>query len=239
MIFSKANLMVGKIASQSETDRGINCIHLNPDGSTVAANGRVMMAVGPTDPARTHFPAVGELAKPPALGVSISLDMLDKVIKNLPKGQPKLQNVAMTKPRDEGKVELTTSDMRHEQRIAGPLQQDPFPNWKNIFRRVRGGFKVCFNRKDLIDLLAAMEEACPDKGGENPVFLEVKEDGTGMVIRCTNRETGQRAVGAITAYKTDGHWLPADNWEKGVFEVVVKSLVRRDTGNQGNPHNNE
>jgi len=59
---------------------------------------------------------------------------------------------------------------------------------------------------------------------ENPVYLEINAQGTGMVLRCINRETGQRAVGAITAYRTGDHWLPSDKWERSIFSRLVKKL---------------
>ena len=227
MLFSKSNLMVGKVASTNVADLGLNCIRLNSDGSTVAANGKVIMAVGPVDEKRTHFPDVGEQTTPGEKGVSVPLDLMEKVVKNLPRDKnPRTQTVAMTKPKDARKIELTTTDMRHVQRVEGYPKQESFPDWKGVLRKVRSTNpqRVCLNRKDLIDLLAAMESACPDRGGENPVFLEINPDGTGMVVRCVNRETGQRAVGGITAYNTGGHWLPSDEWEKKVFDVQVKVL---------------
>jgi hypothetical protein len=221
--------MVSKAASANQADVGLNCVRFNPDGSTVATNGKVIMAVGPVDEEKVHFPDVGEQTTPPAQGVSIPLDLLDKAIKNLPKDKrPQLQNVAMTINRDPRKIELTTYDMRHEQRVAGLPKQEPFPEWKGILRKLRGGsegrVRVCLNRKTLIELLQALEDACPDKGGENPIYLEFNPDGNGIVLRCVNRETGQRAIGAATTYNTGGQWLPSDAWEQGVFQTEVKKL---------------
>jgi hypothetical protein len=132
----------------------------------------------------------------------------------------------MTKSRDPKKVELTTSDMRSEQRVAGYPKPEPFSDWKTAIRRVRsqGGPKICLNRRDLIDLLQALEEACPDKGGENPVYIEINPEGKGLIMRCVNRETGQRAIGGMYAYQTGGHWLPSDPWEAGVFKTEIKRL---------------
>lgn len=232
MLFSKANLTVKEVASQEPTAVGINCIHFNSDGSTVAANEKVMMAVGPVDPTKVHFPDVGEHTEPKAFsssGISIPLDLIEKVIKNIPKDKRvSLQHVAMTKDRDPRKVKFTTTDMTHEQSVAGYPKPEPFPSWEGTFTRIRGegGVKICVNRKDLIDLLNALESACPDRGGDNPVFMEVNPEGKGIVLRCVNRETGQRAIGAMSCYNTDGHWLPADLWERGVFAIVTKTIKK-------------
>lgn len=218
MIFSKANLMVGDVASRSELDRVLNCIRLNRDGSTVASNGKVIMAVGPLEEGRVHFPDVGPLTTPPPEGVSVPLDLLDKVVKNLPKT---FQNVAMTQSRDPKKIQLTVTDTRQEQHIAGYPKIEPFPAWQAMLRKVRGegGTRVCVNRKTLIDTLQALEAACPDKGGENPVFIEINPESTGLLLRCVNRETQQRAIAGLTAYKTRDQWLPSDKWEQSVFQV--------------------
>lgn len=224
MIFNKANLMVSKVASQHERDRGLNCVHLNPDGSSVAANTKMVMAVGPVDESKAHIPDVGEQTSPGPNGVSIPLDLVDKAIKNLPRAEPRLQNIAMTINSDERKVELTTSDLRLQQRIAGLPQKDPFPNWRKTFRDGRGNFRLCLNRRSLADLLAAIEDACPDRGDQTPVYLEINEAATGLVLRCVNMETGQRVIGAMSAYNTGGHWLPCDKWELSVFNQTKKVI---------------
>lgn len=227
MLFSKANLMVGGVAAKDAKDP-LHCIRLNPDGSTVAANGKVVMAVGPMERKRVHFPSVGEEVTPEGSGVSIPLDLLDKVVKNLPKDKrTDLQNAVMTYCAEPGKVELTTSDTRHTQRIAGFPNKGGFPEWRGSLRKLRGsgGTKICVNRKTLLELLTALEEACPDKGDENQMYIEINPESTGMVLRCVNRETGQRAIGGVIAYNTDGHWLPCDQWEQGVFQAVVKRAL--------------
>jgi hypothetical protein len=232
MLFSKANLTVQEVASKESTEIGINCVHLNNDGSTVAANGKVIMAVGPVDPTKVHFPDVGKHSEPKrfgALGVSVPLDLIDKVMKNIPKDKRmSLQHVAMTEDRDPQKIKFTTTDMTHEQSVAGFPKREPFPEWEATFRRVRGenGTKICLNRGDLIDLLQAMESACPARGGHNPIFIEINPEGKGLVLRCSNFESGQRVIGAITSLNTDGHWLPADTWERGVFSIVAKTIKK-------------
>lgn len=231
MLLSKANLMVSNVASTNPSDIGINCVHINPDGSTVAANGKVVMAVGPVDEGRITFPDVGERAIPGPRGTSIPLDLLDKAVKNLPREKKaSLQCVAMTKGRDPKKVQLTTTDMRHEQRIEGFPKPEPFPEWKAALRKIRGdgvsGARICLNRRDLIELLKAMDEACPDHGSESPIFMEINEQGTGLIVRATNRETNQRAIGGITAYNTNGQWVQADAWEKEVFGIAARRLIK-------------
>lgn len=226
MLFSKGNLLVSMIASNDPHAVGLNCIRLNPDGSTVAANGNMIMAVGPVNEAAIHFPDVGERSHPGEKGSSVPLELVDKALKNLPKDKRlALQHIALTKNRDFRKVEFTAFDMQHEQRVAGLPKQEPFPPWQDSIRRAKGsgGTQICLNRSNLIELLKAISEACPDKSGENPIYIEVNPDPTiGMILRSVNRETGQRAVAAINTYDTKGQWLPDDEWEKTVFRSSAK-----------------
>ena len=230
MLFHKSNLVVSQVASRDPNDLGVNCVHLAPDGSTVATNGRLILAVSPVDEEKVRFPNVGEQTTPGGQGVSVPLDLIEKAVKNIPKDKRSgVQYVATTKNRDVAKVEFTTTDLRHEERIAGFPKREPFPDWKGVIRSVRGledPVKVCVNRRDLIAILQALDDACPDVAGDNPVFLEVNPEGKGLVLRCVNRETSQRAVGAITAYQTGGNWLPRDVWESGIFKTV-KRILRR------------
>jgi hypothetical protein len=202
-------------------------VKINSDGSTVAANGKVVMAVGPVDESRAHFPDVGERSRPGPEGISLPLETIERVVKNLPK-EKRMQHAAITKSRDPRKFKLTTTDMVHEQSVEVLPKPERFPDWKGVFRKVRGAgsMRICLNRKVLIDLLKAMEEACPDSGGENHLYIEMNPDGVGLVLRSVNRDTGQRAIGGITAYKTGEHWLPKDAWEQIVFGTDVKTIKK-------------
>jgi hypothetical protein len=126
-------------------------------------------------------------------------------------------------------VELTCTSIRQEQRVAGFPINEPFPDWAGYLRRMRGAgtTRICVNRRDLIDLLRALEDACPDRGEVNQLFIEINENNSGMVLRCLNRDNGQRAIGGLFAYNTKGRWHPTDSWEQGVLDVQVKRPVRR------------
>ena len=228
MLFSKANLMVSQVASTDEHAIYTNCVHLNPDGSTVATDGNVMMAVSPLNVEALHiqFPLPrGAVHTTPAhsKGTSVTLELIERAIKNLPKDKrTSLQNVAMIQPKEEGKVALLTAHMQGSETIERNPRREEFPPWMSLFQKLRGnsGTKVCVNRQSLIHLLQAMEEACPDKGGQNPIYLEIDSAGSGIVLRAENAETQQRAIGCITRYNLKpGQWLPADPWERTVFQI--------------------
>jgi len=225
-LYSKANLVVGAVASGDPFDRALNGVRFEPDGSTAAGNGKVLMAVGPADEDRVHFPDVGTRATPGGKGIVLSVDFVNEALKNLPKDKRiSLQHTAMTQGRDPVKTEFTcvTAGGR-ERKVADYPKRERYPDWKEVARKVRGTepVKVCLNRRDLIDLLKALEAACPDKGDENPVFVEI---GKGVVLRCFNRETGQHALGAINAFNTRGQWMEQDTWEDSIFTSAPKKKV--------------
>jgi len=235
-LYSKANLVVGSVASKDSFDRALNGVRFEPDGSTVAGNAKVLVAVEGVNPngmAARVYPDVGERGSPGDNGVVLEVDHVDEALKNIPKDKRiELQHCAMTKGHDDASiVELTTvSAGGRERRTADRPKRDPYPDWKGVVRKVRstedGGeaIRVCVNRTDLIDLLKTIEAACPDKGKDCPVFLEI---GQGIVARSVNRDTGQNAIGAINSYNTRGQWLPESDWVRGVFDDEVKSADER------------
>ena len=48
-IYHKSNLQVVNVASKDGFDRALNGVRFEPDGSTVAGNGKILMAVSPAD----------------------------------------------------------------------------------------------------------------------------------------------------------------------------------------------
>ena len=226
MLFSRANLMVVQVASEHASDLGINAVRLNSDGSTTATDGKVMMSVGPMDATRVHFPEMPQ-GSPGEKGLSVPLELIEDTIKNLPKDKRVSLQIAAMSPIDHsGEVEMVTVDMHGKKKVSRRPKREPFPPWKEHLRKLRGtvGTKVCVNRKSLIHLLQALEEACPDKGNENPIYIEINSEGAGLVLRCVNVETGQHATGGITRYNTR-EWLPMDMWEREVFAVVKKTPI--------------
>ena len=233
MIFSKANLRVGAVASKDAMDRGLHGVRLEEDGSTVAMNGRVLMAVGPADSTKAMFPEkAAEQITTGREGLLLPIDFLEKVVRGMAKStKPMLQYVALSRVKDMGRIGMTSVNERGDSTTHACLpKHEPFPDWRKIVRglvrRCRGGHRICLNRQDLIDLLKALEQACPNKGDANPVFMELSNEGDGAVLRCKNHETGQHAIGVINAYDTRGHWMERDQWERRTFAEMMKRKIR-------------
>lgn len=224
MIFSKANLHVIWAASKEAFARALNGVKFEKDGSTVAGNGRIMMAVGPVK-REVSFPETGgELLPLGEDGVVMPIKAVETALKNMPRDKrPALQHIALTSVTDASRVGFTSVDGKGDPITNASLpRSERFPDWKDTMRTVRGsgeGLKICVNIKDLIELLKAMEHACPATGGVNPVFIEVGEDEKGLTLRSINQVTKQHTIGAIVTLRTKGVWLPRDEWEQEVFDA--------------------
>ncbi len=230
MLFSKANLQVTQVASKDAFDRALNGVLFDADGSTVAGNGRVMVAVGPVTQ-EVHFPQkAAEQIQPSAAGIVMSLDTVERAMKHMPRDKrTSLQHVAMSRVSDPARIGFTSVNAKGDPTTNASLPKPhAYPPWRETVQRVAGKqpLKICVNRSDLIGMLKTLESACPDKGGVNPVFLEFGTEGNGIVARCINFDTQQHAIGVVTVYKTGGRWLDQDAWEESVFGKIVKVLKR-------------
>lgn len=233
MILSRANLEVVQCASRDAFDRALNGVQIEADGSTVAGNGRVLMAVGPANEDLAQFPPrAAEHLHPPQQGYLMPVESVLKALSHMSRDKRvQLQHVALSRCTDPARVGFTSVNAKGDPTQHATLpKMESYPDWKKTFRRIDGEntVKVCVNRKDLIDLLKALESACPNRGDANPVFMELSERG--MIARCVSHATGQHAVGVLNAYDTKGKWLLRDAWEQRVFgtlKAIKRKLKRR------------
>jgi len=236
MIFSKSNLDVVAVASREPNDRGLHGVRFEADGTTVAGNGRMFMAVEPVNAEIAAKLAPALAVDPDQVGVVgdggllLSLDVVERAIRLMTKGSAILRHAALTQVGN--RMGFTSIDAKGDPTTnAGIPRNDGYPDWRGVFRKVRGtgdgGGRVCVSRHDLIQLLGAMEAACPDRSGFTPLFIEVSEDGHGIILRAVNVETGQRVVGAVATLETKGQWLVRNAWERILFGVraVAKRLT--------------
>lgn len=225
MLLSKSNIMVAGVAASEGTDPELACVHIAGDGSTVAANGRMMMAVEAVSE-DSFFPIEeSERASLPEEGVSLPLHIIDQVRKNLPRDKrPVMQQAAITKC-SPGKVELTTISKTEERKVGGRPLPQRFPRWREVFAETRqraGVTRVCFSRKDLTDMVDALDKACPDPSGKNVVFMHVGGERDPILLRAVNLTTGQHAVGMVNPIDTKGMWISENPWEEELYASGVE-----------------
>jgi len=230
MLFSRGNLTVRKVASKDPKDRIRSCVHFAYDGSSVATNGRCLMAVGPVDTERVRFPEVAGDENVEGMDVSVELDVVDTAVRNMRavgsagggRGYCKI-----TKCSAEG-VEFTTVGKRKIQRVEGRPVRGGFLKWQDAMKEARKKARVgsvCLHRGTLIDILTAMEEAAEGSDG-GAVFIEFGGRDDEVILRSVNRLTGQHIVGLVGALKTGGKWIRADRWVRKIFGISVRRLFR-------------
>ncbi|MCP4569879.1 MAG: hypothetical protein GY841_20050 [FCB group bacterium] len=237
IFLSKANMEVYRVASTDPFDRGLNGVKIEADGTTVAGNARMLMAVSPvTYEDKLSWPyAAGDSGDTPVEGVIMDVDLLKKIKGGLSKDKRMIfKHALLTKVKDVTRVGFTSINPAGDTVThSGRPQNHNYPDWKSVMRRVRGeggeGLKVCVNRSDLIKLLEAMQAAAPDSGGINPAFIEIGADNEGMIIRCQNLQTGQHAIGAIRTFDTKGSWFRKNAWERAIFgiRIAVKKKIAK------------
>jgi hypothetical protein len=221
MILSRANLAVREVVGDTE---GLNVVHIDPDGSTVASNGRVLLAVGPVDAARVQMPGVGQAA-PGAFGVNVPPKTIDIAVRNIPKDRNAPQAVAITQCDDEI-VELTTQSSTETQRVSARPAKVRYSAWRDVLQSVRRALapdrRICVSRKDAIDILTAIDHAA-GIGDEGAVFLEFGGESDAILIRGYSATNGgQRVIGVIKPLVA-GEWLALSRWERGVFSLFAKT----------------
>lgn len=223
MLLSKANIMVEVIAATGDADPAIKCVHIARDGSTVAANGRMMMAVEPV-PEDSFFP-IEDQDEPPDEGVSVPLELVAQVRKNLPRDKrPVMQQAAITKC-SEDRIEIATISKTGQRTLAGRPVPQRFPRWREVFAEAKRNTRrtrFCVSRKDLMQMLEAHNKACVDPSGKNVVFVEVGGETDPILLRSVNLATGQHAVGIVNPIDTGGMWISEDPWETELYSAEVE-----------------
>lgn len=220
MLLSKANIAVEGIAATTDADPELSCVHIAGDGTTVAANGRMMMAVEPV--AEGSFFPIEERAELPDEGVSVPLHLIAQLRKILPRDKrPVMQQAAVTEC-DGEKIEMTTISKTEERKVAGRLLSQQFPRWREVFadsRRQARRTRICVSRKDLIQMLEAHDKASFDPSKKNVVFMEIGGEHDPILLRSVNLSTGQHAVGIVNPIDTGGMWISEDPWEKELYKA--------------------
>lgn len=230
MIFSKANCTVVKVASKDGHDNALNGVKFEPDGTTIGSNGNTLLVVSPANKDKANFPPeAGDEFDIDSRGLVLPIDVVEKVSKQISrKGKLSYQYIGLTKVKDEARVGCTSVDeLGNPNTYAALPKNEEYPPWENMLRGLRGGVRICLNRKDLIDLLSAIEAACPDKGGINPLFIELDPDGRGLLLRCINYDTQQHVIGGINKYDTKGKWLDFNKWELKLFKLIRKVVKKK------------
>lgn len=227
MLLSKANLLIIQVASTDANRAELTGLRIEADGSTVASNGFILLAVEPLAAAEatpTRVVGAGMLEA----GVTVYREDVAEVLRALPK-ELEMQ-VAAVRERADGFIEFTTRNRRQERKVAGRPLSRLYHRWRDILRGAFGaarayGIRLAVSRAQLLALVNCVNAACPDPSGTAPIFLEIAGETEPVIVRSINYQTGQRVVGMFYPVKAGDNWLPYSRWEARLFATLEKKQV--------------
>ncbi len=241
MILSKQNLEVVRVADVDKGNSLLANIHIAKDGSTVATNQKVFLAVSPVeDGIKKNVPLVDVTGGLEKDGCTIPAETIKEVLKNIPKDTKFGGLLEHTKLTNGGKrsVNFEITDGKRLRNIKGKKFPRKYIAYEKFLKDclgdgVDGGgekkIRTVVNLKRLLSLLNAVDKICPDSTGENPVFISFTSDNR-IIVRAVNQKTGQRAVGFVFAFENEkDSWLDFNDWEKlngGKRNAKVKRRCR-------------
>jgi len=229
MIINRKHLLLERVVS----DDGM--LQLNRDGSAVATNKKVFMAVeGVGYKERVNVPLKGEELGMEA--VSMSDGTAREILKNVPRDKlfrGILEHLDVT-VEGEGDFTAETTDGRRSRTIhcrAAGRRMDPKPMVSRILGVLDRGTVLCLNRKRLLLLLEAMERVAEDATEESPVWIGLGEGGD-VALRCLDWATGRSVLGYMSAYREEGaRQPPATFWEQSMWTGAKHKPRRRRSRN--------
>lgn len=231
MIVNRKHLLLERVVD----DDGL--LQLNRDGSALATNKKVFMAVeGVPADKREQVPLRG--AELGTGSISMSDSTAKEILKNVPRDklfQGALEHIDVSASEGEGDFTAETTDGRRARTMrcrALGKQMPPGPMVQRILETLDRGTVLCLNRKRLLLLLDAMEKVAEDSSGESPVWIGLGKDGD-VALRCVDWSTGQRVLGYMSAYRDEGAKQPvASAWERSMFAKAKRQPRRRRTSAQ-------
>jgi len=248
MIISKAALQLVNIAGGNKMVPVFNCVCLEPDGSIVASNGRLLGLVSPvTDKIKAAVP-LGHKESAEIFGERILLtaDAVRTILKSLPRDtqfKGLLEHVSLWLPEPKAmsvKIEITDGRRRQEMTLRR-METEYIPYEKLLHEsaagRLQGGnenIQCVLNRRRMALLVDALDKVCPYDGEFSPVYWEFTKAGH-VIIRAMNELTGQRLLSVFgVAQWQDGQWMEWNEWENKICGVNMWMIMERKCNVCGN-----
>lgn len=209
LILSKSNLIIHELTAADKAIPVLNNVCIDKNGSTIAANGKVLIAVSPVpDNIKKNVP----LQESKSSESVVSSETIKEVLKQLPKD---MNFGGLLEYCDFDNGTFTSSDGRRKKKIEAKIYSRDYIPYNKIFRRASGkkSHRIVLNRKRLASLLKTIDKICPDSSGESAVYIEFTNEND-IILKSINHHNGQRCIALMTSYKNiEGNWLEADEWE--------------------------
>ena len=234
MILSKANLEIVRVTKDDKQQERLYTLHITESGSTVASNGRVILAVSPVlEQSKKQFPLKSEGDDRETSGeeMTIPAQFVKEILKNLPKDllfKGALEHCRIESTDDDAVIVYVT-DGKRTNSIKSRKHSQKYLSYGDVIGHAiahsSSRTRAVLNLKRLLTLLQAIDKVCPDSTGETPVYLEFTKDND-VIVRGYNRKTGQDIVAVMTSYKDiEGKFHSNEKWESGL--IGTNKRVRR------------
>jgi len=173
MLIHKSALACHAVCSDDAARLPLNNVHVAPDGTATATDGRVLLRVKPPVPDEAEYPQLAPGFVPveiPAGGfllpASVARDAL-KALKTLKPhyGLARLGQCVQVEELN-GNVTLGATDLDKRARVTGRVPEEKFPDVEQIIPRGAPAFAIAFDPCMLADLLKAVIEAAGFRHGD-------------------------------------------------------------------------
>ena len=253
MLLSRANLAVAACVADGPGRYALEGVLLARDGTTVAADGAMLMAVeGVHDrDLDESVPEYMNSARVPAAGVILPAELCRDTLKGLPKrarharpfvayaGLARCDAMPTEGESETGadgpgvhELELVTTDGDNVNRRAATDVSGQFPNYPEVMPRGTPAVRFCLGARLLDTLLKALKTAgatCPENQG---VEFTVYDHKTPVVVRSHVPATGQHIMALIAPVaREDGLEYGADGervltyWDTALARDPVEELA--------------
>ena len=232
MIYNRTHLQLEHVVD----DNGI--LQLNGDGSAMASNKKVFIALAPVEPEIKQRLTVLEESDLNAERVSITPETAKEVLKNVPKDRKFGGLLEHVEVRDTGGEEVAVKMVDGKRsRLFNFKKRGRFSEQETVLKYIYriidsdSVLTLCLNRKRLLSLLEAMDKVSEDVSGEAPVWLSVSEKGD-ISIRGWDFKYGRAVLGFMSANKgREAEKPPRSDWENRFSEkeriLPKRKLLKR------------
>lgn len=207
MLLNKRNLAVVGATSKEESRYTLQAVCMEPDGSTVATDGRILARCSPAKADASNFPANGNGNPAGWAGrVLLPVDFVARAIKLLPKKNriPILDNVAVgMEDKPDHEMLVAQADLPPQDARAVPVK-GIFPNYEaTIPREIETPLAEVKLDVDLLMRLLKIAREFDAGRNDHSIRLRIYGPERAVRIDAINREDGQEFTGVIMPLRAD------------------------------------
>ena len=225
MITSKNALNVVTTTTADKNVKVLDNVHIEEDGSVVAANREGIVIVSPVvKQLRERI----RLDEGDSIGsCTLSSDTIRDTIKFIgvdKKYKGLLEHCDIVRTPDGATI--TMFDGKRSKAMQVKVYPKDYFDYLSLVANVmkkKTTARVVLNRKRLKSLLDTLEKVCADSSDVSPVDLEFT-DTNAMIMRGVNGKTGQRVIAICRGFKTD-KWMEPNDWENRVCSVDTEPVM--------------